>query len=323
MHGPTRGLAPHVTELRDPTPAQAPAAPADRTWLVALSAALWGTDALLRKPLADALPASTVVFWEHAISLVVLLPWLPAALRALRRIGARERVAIVVIGVGSSALATALFTAAFALGDPITPLVLQKFQPVFAIIAAALLLGERIRRGYVWFAVPALAGAWLLTFPDPLSVSVTAARAALLSLAAAALWAAGTVLGRLVSTKLAAREVTVLRYFFGFLGAAAIVAVTGDPLAMHAGDVVGLVLLALIPGLLALSLYYVGLRATPAARATLAELAFPATAAVVGVAALGARLTVSQWLGFAVVVAAITALGWHEHRASTRPVVAS
>ena len=30
----------------------------DRTWLVALAAALWGTDALLRKPLADKLPAA-------------------------------------------------------------------------------------------------------------------------------------------------------------------------------------------------------------------------------------------------------------------------
>ena len=52
--------------------------PADRTWLVALSAALWGTDGLLRKPLADVLPAATVVFWEHAIVFVVLLPWLRA-----------------------------------------------------------------------------------------------------------------------------------------------------------------------------------------------------------------------------------------------------
>ncbi|HEX5401011.1 MAG TPA: DMT family transporter [Pseudonocardiaceae bacterium] len=294
----------------------------DRTWLVAISAALWGTDALLRKPLADALPAATVVWWEHAISLLVLLPWLPGALRAFRRLGARERIAVVLIGVGASAVATALFTQAFALGDPVTPLVLQKFQPVFAMLAAYLLLGERLRSGYLWFAVPALAGAWLLTFPDPFQVSVTAARSALLALAAAALWAGGTVLGRLVSTKLTPNEVTVLRYFFGFLGASAVVAVTGSSLAVHWGDVLGLALLALVPGLLALRMYYVGLRSTPAARATLAELAFPATAAVVGVTALGATLSTSQWIGFAVVVLVVTGLSWHEHRTTT-PVVAA
>jgi drug/metabolite transporter (DMT)-like permease len=114
--------------------------------------------------------------------------------------------------------------------------------------------------------------------------------------------------------------VTVLRYVFGFLGATAIVLTTGDPLAIRAGDAVGLVLLALIPGLLALSMYYVGLRATPAARATLAELAFPATAALIGVTVLGATLTFGQWLGLVIVVASVTGLGWHERRTPS-PVV--
>jgi DME family drug/metabolite transporter len=294
----------------------------DRTWLVALAAALWGTDALLRKPLADRLPAAAVVFWEHAIALFVLLPWLPDALRAFRRLGGREKAAVVVVGVGASALATALFTQAFAIGDPVTPLVLQKFQPVFAILAARVLLGERLRRGYLWFALPALAGAWLLTFPNPLQVSVTAAGSALLALGAAALWAGGTVLGRLVSGRLTPHQLTVLRYFFGFLGATAIVVVTGAPLTVRWGDALGLVLLALVPGLLALSLYYVGLRTTPAARATLAELTFPATAALIGVTLLGARLSASQWLGLVVVVAAVTGLGWHERR-TPKPVVAA
>jgi drug/metabolite transporter (DMT)-like permease len=40
-------------------------------------------------------------------------------------------------------------------------------------------------------------------------------------------------------------------------------------------DLLALLLLALVPGLLALLLYYRGLRGTPAAAATLAELAFP------------------------------------------------
>ena len=78
-------------------------------------------------------------------------------------------------------------------------------------------------------------------------------------------------------------------------------------------------LLGLVPGLAALSLYYVGLKATAASRATFAELAFPATSAFVGVAFLGSTLTASQWLGMAVVVAAIFALGWNER--GRRPAV--
>ncbi|SHE52089.1 DMT family transporter [Streptoalloteichus hindustanus] len=293
---------------------------ADRTWLVACSAALWGTDGLLRKPLADALPAATVVFWEHVIVLVLLLPWLPAALRALRRCSPREWLAVVAIGAGSSAAATAMFTAAFRVGDAVTPLVLQKLQPVFAVLAAYVLLRERVRAGYFVFAVPALVGAWLLTFPDPLDVRVTAARAALLAVGAAALWAGGTVLGRYVSRSLAPREVTVLRFAAGLPAAAVVVWLQGAPVAVGWGNATGLVLLAVVPGLLALSLYYLGLRSTPASRATLAELAFPATAAVIGVGVLGHHLTVTQWLGFALVVGMVTTLGWHE-RVRRVPVV--
>ena len=288
---------------------------------MACAAALWGTDGLLRKPLADVLPAASVVFWEHLIVVAVLVPFLPSALRAFRAASRRHQAALVAIGVGASAVATALFTAAFRLGDPITPLVLQKLQPVFAVVAAYLLLRERLRPGYFVFAVPALAGAWLLAFRDPLSAQVAAAKAALFALGAAALWAGGTVLGRMVAVSMPPRDVTVLRFVFGLPAAAVVLWLTNAPVAVGWHNATGLVLLALIPGLLALSLYYVGLRATPASRATLAELAFPVTAALVGVGLLGARLTSTQWLGFAVVVISVTALGWHERVRGARPMV--
>jgi drug/metabolite transporter (DMT)-like permease len=291
----------------------------DRTWLVAVAAALWGADGLLRAPLAGALPAATVVFWEHLFAVLVLLPFLPSAFRAFRAASVRERVALVVIGAGSSALATALFTAAFATGDALTPLVLQKLQPLVAVVAAALLLGERVRGGYWLFAVPALVGAWLVAFPDPFAVELGELGAAGLAVAAAVLWGLGTVLGRLVGVRTAPRDVTVLRFAVGLPAAALIVGVQGAPLAITGSQVLPLVLLALIPGLLALVLYYLALKDTPAARATLAELSFPATATILGIAFLGVHPSVTQWLGLAVVVVAITALGLRER--SAEPVV--
>lgn len=131
---------------------------ADRTWLVALATAMWGTDALWRQPLATSLPSASVVFWEHVIIVALLAPFLPRAWRALRACGPRERLAMVTVGVGSSALATTLFTTAFQVGDPVTPLVLQKLQPVFAAVASYALLRERLTPRYFAFAVPALVG---------------------------------------------------------------------------------------------------------------------------------------------------------------------
>jgi drug/metabolite transporter, DME family len=291
----------------------------DRTWLIAIAAAMWGTDGLLRQPLAGQLPAATVVFWEHLLIVAVLLPFLPSAARAFRAASGRERVALVLIGAGASAVATALFTQAFRYGDPVTPLVLQKLQPVIAVVAAALLLGERMRRGYWLFAVPALVGAWLMAFPDPLSAAPQAVTAALLAVGAAALWAVGTVLGRMVSVRIASRDVTVLRFAIGLPASALVLLAQGAPVGVTAAQLGPLVLLALVPGLLGLTLYYIGLRSTAAARATLAELAFPVTAALIGVGLLGTRLEPSQWFGLVVVVVSVTALGLRER--SPQPVV--
>ena len=291
----------------------------DRTWLIALAAALWGTDGLLRQPLANQLPAAAIVFWEHLLAVVVLIPFLPSALRAFRRATARERWALVLIGAGASVLATVLFTMAFQYGDPVTPLVLQKLQPVIAVVAAALLLGERVGRGYWMFAVPALAGAWLMAFADPFSVAPGALTAALLAVGAAALWAIGTVLGRMVSTTISSRDVTVLRFAIGLPAAAVVLAIQGGPVGVSVAQLGPLVLLALVPGLLSLALYYVGLRTTAASRATLAEMAFPVTAALLGVGVLGTHLSVTQWVGLVVVIASVAGLGLRER--TDRPVV--
>ncbi len=300
--------APALPTVVDRQPVSGP----DRTWLVALAAALWGTDALLRLPLAGALPASTIVFWEHLIIVVVLAPFLPAAFRAFRGASRRDRLALVVIGAGASAVATALFTEAFRFGDPVTPVVLQKLQPLIAVVVAAALIGERVRPGYWLFALPALAGAWFMAFRDPFDAAPQAAAAALLAVAAAALWALGTVLGRMVGARMAPREITVLRFAIGLPASAVVLAVDGGPLLVTPAQLGPLALLALIPGLLGLTLYYRGLRTTPAARATLAEMAFPVTAALIGVTLLGAQLAWTQWLGLAVVVASVTALGLRE-----------
>ncbi len=220
----------------------------DRTWLVALAATLWGVSSLWRGPLAQEYPSLAIVFWEHAVLTVLTAWWLVPALRRLARASRRTQASVLVIGAGSSALATVMFTAAFATGDPITPQVLQKLQPLIAVGLAAVLLGERLRRTYLWFALPALVGAWLLAFPDPLSVGVSSAQAALLALGAAALWAAGTVLGRAASAELGFADLTSLRFALGLVTLSVTAMVTATPLTMGTDAAVDILLLALFPG---------------------------------------------------------------------------
>ena len=256
--------------------------------------------------------------------MLVLSPFVPRALRAFARCPVRVQVATVAIGVGASAVATAMFTKSIALAnesqDFVAPYVLQKAQPLFAIALAVIVLHERIRPSYALFAVPALGGAWMLTFADPTDVRVSEAKPALFALGAAVLWGAGTVLGRLVGQSLDSRDITVLRFVFGLIGAAIVAQVTGAATWPGWNNALGLILLALIPGLIALRLYYFALARTPASRATIAELANPVT--IIVVIALfvgGAPLDGSQWVGLAIFVMTVLGLSWHEQR--RRPAV--
>lgn len=287
---------------------------ADRMWAVAIGAGLWGTSALMRDPLSQVLPAPTIVLYEHAIITLLLAPWIAPALRALLRAGPKAVAAMVVVGGGSSVLATTLFTAAFAVGDPITPQVLQKLQPLLGILLAVLLLGERLSPRYAGYALPAIAGTWILAFPDPWSVSVQDVQAAGLALGAALLWASGTVLGRIAGVRMSFMHVTAVRFTLALPVALLLALGSGSPVLVDSTHLPMLAALAIIPGLLALSLYYWGLSRTPASRATLAELSFPLVSALVGVTVLGAELSWSQWIGAGTILACVTVMALSRSR---------
>src|SRR5690349_19016239 len=107
--------------------------------LVAVGSALWGTDALFRRGLALELPSVEVVFWEHLLLVACTFPLIVRGSRLLRGRPLRDWAAIAVVGGGSSVLATVLLTEAFQRGDPTTPLLLQKLQPVIVALLASLL----------------------------------------------------------------------------------------------------------------------------------------------------------------------------------------
>ena len=279
--------------------------------LVAAGAALWGTDALFRWALAFELPAAVVVFWEHVILVLVTIPLLVRFLRNRPRLTGRDLAAILFVGAGASAVATILFTQAFTYGDPTTPLLLQKLQPVIAVLGAYLLLRERLTQRYWRYFFAAVAGGWLISFSDPLNVSVSEAAPALLALGAAALWAMGTVLGRHLTHKIAPNELTAVRFAVGLPTALIILMARNETsIAMNVSfqDVWALALLALVPGLAALMIYYRGLSTTPASSATLAELAFPLTAIFVNWLRFDSAPDLSQWVGIFVLSATIVVM---------------
>jgi drug/metabolite transporter (DMT)-like permease len=277
--------------------------------IVAAAAALWGTDPIIRKTMSGTTSATTIVFGEHVILVAVTLPLLLPALRAVVRAGWSHLLAAVIVGAGASAVATILFTdALIGHNDFVTPVVIQKIQPLIAVAGAAALLGERPRPRFAWFLLPALAGFWLVNQPHPLSPTANGIVVIAEATAAAVLWALGTVLGRYLSRELEFQHVLALRFFFGLLASALALPIMGAAAYSNRHDSLLILYLALVTGLLALALYYYGLQRTPAVLSSLAELTYPAVAVLAGIYAYGQHLSWSQWIGVATIVLVVTLL---------------
>jgi len=279
--------------------------------LIAVAAMLWASDTYFRARLVGHLK--------------------PAQIVVLRHLDRRGWVAIGLIAVGPQAVATILFTQSFSYGHYAETFVLQQTQPLIAILLAWLILGER-RRTWFWpTAALAIVGVYMVVFAQNLTAPFSDLQhgrleAGLYALGAAALWASGTVLGRFVLGKLSFTTTTALRFTLALpvLIVVALLQYGGSAFANYQpSDVLPFVGIALIPGFIALLLYYRALRSTPATLATIAELAYPVTATFIASApppyGFNQPLYLPQFIGTGLLIAVILILNYTKDR--TPPVV--
>lgn len=280
--------------------------------LVVIAALLWSADALLRTPLTTRLSATTIVFYEHLFGLFLVLPFLFRGFRQLAKLRAQEWGAVLLIALGGSLLATVFFTASFSYVSPSVAILLQKIQPLVAIVLAASLLRERLSRYFWVWTIIAIGGAYLISFPNLNPGSLTtydgSMRGIIFALTAAFFWGASTVFGRFVLAKTSFQMMTSLRITLAFLmlGAYFIVSGrTGELTGIGATDMWRLIAIAVFTGTGALFIYYRGLADTKASIATIAELAFPFSAVVLNWLFLGISLSAMQIVGGLILVYAI------------------
>jgi drug/metabolite transporter (DMT)-like permease len=312
--------------------------------VVAVAATLWATDAYFRNQLVKHLTPSEIVVMEDALVALFLLPVLIRSLGDVRKLGTRGWIAVIAIAAGAQALATILFTKSFSYGIYSETFVLQQTQPLIAIVLAWIMLGER-RRPWFWGAVVvALIAVYMvvqapnisLTQPFAPITSLTQGRvdAGLYALGAAALWAGGTVFGRYALGSISFWSMTALRFTIALPILIAVVLLSpGEGFAGFShytfNDFVpNLLGIALIPGLLALLLYYRALSKTPASLATIAEMAFPVAATLISAApapwGFQQQVFPAQIVGTILLLGVIVFLGWTKEKtppvAQARPV---
>ena len=285
-------------------------------FLITLAAMLWGSDLLLRPgALSAGWSPAWVVLGEHLALCVLLAPTLWRERRQLKTLTKPQWGALAFVGVGGSAVATWLYTKAFTLdfSQALTVVLLQKTQPLVALLLAGWLLRER-RAPLFWaWCAAALGGAYLLIgFQKPPSLTDIHTEQALLALGAAALWGAATVAGRSLTASLSPGLLAGARFS---LAVPVLALLTWVPTGMQgpptqSASYAGLFLLAivLLPDLAGMGLYYLGLRGTSASVATLAELCYPLTSLLIGLFVQHTLVLPAQWLGLGLLLTAVFGL---------------
>jgi drug/metabolite transporter, DME family len=303
--------------------------------LVAVAAALWAFDAYFRPGLTTQLSPGQIVLVEDLLISLCLVPVLVLNVTGLRRLSGRRWLALAAIAVGPQAVATVLFTKAigFSFANPAAPnfdvlhevYLLYLLQPVFGVLFARVFLGERRKATFWPLAAVALAGVYLIVFAEnpaaPWQIRNPELMAGALVLGAVIMWAGGTVLGRYALEDVSFPVTTSMRFMLA-LPVLLVIALVDKGGAVFSGyslsQVPSFLGIVIVPGLLAMLLYYLALSRTPASLATIAELGYPLALFLIfslpPPVGQGAPLRPIELLGAVLLVAGVVALNFLKGR---------
>jgi drug/metabolite transporter (DMT)-like permease len=251
-------------------------------WLVAVGAALWGTESAWRIPLNELFDAKVIVFWEHVLILIMFLPILIPSLEEIPKVQPRTWSFLIFSGFAGSAVGTIFFTLALKYGNPTVVNVILNVQPVISTIGAFLLFGDRLARPFFFYAGTAIIAGVFVSVSHPTMIGVSFERAGLnlgtgYALICALFWGLSTVAGRGVMTGMSLRLASSMRIVVGLI-CMTFILLTSDklngaalwPAAAQAHPeraIVLLVLLASVSGGIPLLIYFQGLHLTRASTA--------------------------------------------------------
>jgi len=273
---------------------------------IILAAVLWGLDGVLFRPALYSLPVPTVVFIEHAVAFLFMLPFLIIERKKLASITKGGYFAFFLVALFGGALGTiaitkGLFYVHFA---PLSAVILmQKLQPIFAILLAWLWLKEKLPKQFALYAGLAFVGAYLISFPNIIpnfSTGDKTALAAMFGLLAAISWGASTVFSKRALNETNFRVGTYLRYGFTTIIMLLIMLGTGTQNAINTVSPTQwkyFFLIIFSSGGVAMLLYYFGLKHVKASVSTICELALPLSSIVFEYFIYHRTLTPIQFLG--------------------------
>ena len=281
--------------------------------LIMLAAAMWGADGILLRPRLYHLSVPIVVFLEHFIALIFMSPFLIYEIKSLKKIKFKDWLSffwIALFGgaIGTMALTKALFFVNFEHLSVI--IILQKLQPVFAIILAFFLLKEKPKNEFYIWAIFAIIGSYLITFGfhKPVITGNKLFIASMLSLLASFSWGSATVFGKKIINIVNYSVATYIR--FGLTSIIMLIIITllrdfSNFASIGKPELLTLLIIVFTSGAVAVFIYYYGLKWIMASKATIYELAFPVTAVALDFVIHGNIMSASQAIGALIIIGSI------------------
>lgn len=282
---------------------------------VIMAAILWSFDGFIRQNLFI-LPSFLIITIEHVIGAILFFPFLLKGWKEISALRQRGWISILWISVCGGILGTFFYTKALSYVNYIdlsVVVLLQKFQPIFAIALAAVTLKEKITKRFLILAGMAIIGGYFVTFGDsPMAEwDDKTIIAALLALLAAFSWGSSTVLGKHALKRLSFKTVTSLRLSVTGAITLFVLISTGQYemiTEMTLDHWKYILLIVISTGSLALFIYYYGLNHLPASHVTLYELFWPLSAVAMDWYIRGNMMSTVQWMGTALLLGAIILL---------------
>lgn len=282
---------------------------------VIIAATLWGVDGIILRPALYSLPVPTVVFIESIIVALLLTPFfIKAAFRLPKTLSINDWLSFFIVAllggaIGSLAITKALFSVNFVHLSVV--ILIQKLQPVFALLLAGILLKEKLGKKFFLWSGLAIIGAYIMTFGIALpnfDTGENTLEAALYALLAAFSFGSSTVFSKRALKNIGFELGTYLRYLFTTIIVFLIVLSFGDMSSIQEVTTTQFwifIIIAFSTGGPALFLYYYGLKHIRASVATIGELAFPLTAVILDYFVHGSVLNLFQWIGIGILMYSI------------------
>lgn len=280
------------------------------TFFIMIACFTWALDTLIRYPLLGAgYSTLQIVLIEHLTLVLFVSPMLWRYRHVYRHMSLSGFLSLFFIGGIGSAVGTLAFTEAFHYLNPTVVILLQKLQPIVAILLAYWLLKETVEGRFLQWAAVILLGSFVMMWPDLRTLSnaqwhyssdtISLLKGYGYTLIAVIAWGAATVCGKYLSYQnIPANAIMSGRFVAGLLVLLPMALVQSDGLSlMTPVDLSLVVVMALLSGFIGMWFYYQGLKTIPAQLATLAELSFPVFAAVINWVFLDMGLTGYQIIG--------------------------